>query len=781
MATSIGAASVKITGDSSGLSASIDKSKELLRGLDRSINLPKNLGNAAGSLFGQQFIGSARSVLTGAGLVVGAVQMRGAVDGLRANLSGALSTAMSGVRLSPGGFISLGANIAEGLGKAVSAGAQAAGGLVSGISSMLAGIPYAGIPLAILGNGIGMVVSGLGTLGAAVSSVVGAAGQAFGKLADTVLGFAGAVVGTAVPALAKMGTYLVSEYAKVESVRVVFATMFRDQEAGFNLVADIRKMAASTPFTSSDLLPAGQMLAGYGIARSEILPTLKMLGEVASGVQAPVKDLAYLYGTLLAQGRAYSIDIKQFATRGIPIYEALANVMGVQKTNLHSLIEEGRVGSAQVLKAFQLMTTGGGLYTDMTIKQSQTISGLFSTVVDLAEITAAEVGERFAEGINLRGIMSGVIDWISGIPAMLSRNREDLDTFFAAVRGGVNVFGEGLKIVKEIGIALASIFGARVGTGSDFGSWANGFKLTSEQALRYAWDFVEGFAGIIDDIIQGTLSAVRQAADLLRQIVGQGYGASAGGSALMNPKSWGIALPKEFRWLLPDNGSSGGSPTLLKIYELLSRMGIVSSQTDLRKETASLRQQFEQRRKDEIARDVMTRGAMLGISSAFGLNLTGQQPAGGKGGIGDLSIDGGLPKELEDLLNEVRKVAVTKTQQFAKDADNLRRLLESPNTDGDFGLPEFRRGLARAFRDQFGAALSGGGPVSGIQGGTVEAYSAYLEYQRSRAGQDPTEEQILAVLREQKRIEEMAAKQQERTGERIASALEKLQTVAIPR
>ena len=78
------------------------------------------------------------------------------------------------------------------------------------------------------------------------------------------------------------------------------------------------------------------MLA-YSSTVDNVVDELVMLGNVASGVGAPLQDIAYLYGTLRTQGRAFTVDIRQFAGRGIPIYEELAKVLGVTKDEVPAL------------------------------------------------------------------------------------------------------------------------------------------------------------------------------------------------------------------------------------------------------------------------------------------------------------------------------------------------------------------------------------------------------------------------------------------------------------
>lgn len=65
------------------------------------------------------------------------------------------------------------------------------------------------------------------------------------------------------------------------------------------------------------------------------------------------------------------MDIRQFAGRGIPIYEELAKVLGVTKDEVSNLVTEGKVGFAEVEKAFQNMTGKAGTYYNLMQEQSK--------------------------------------------------------------------------------------------------------------------------------------------------------------------------------------------------------------------------------------------------------------------------------------------------------------------------------------------------------------------------------------------------------------------------
>ena len=105
--------------------------------------------------------------------------------------------------------------------------------------------------------------------------------------------------------------------------------------------------AAKTPFDLSGIASSAKQMLAYGSTVDNVVDELVMLGNVASGVGAPLQDIAYLYGTLRTQGRAFTVDIRQFAGRGIPIYEELAKVLGVTKDEVSCLVTEGKVGLLQ--------------------------------------------------------------------------------------------------------------------------------------------------------------------------------------------------------------------------------------------------------------------------------------------------------------------------------------------------------------------------------------------------------------------------------------------------
>lgn len=209
--------------------------------------------------------------------------------------------------------------------------------------------------------------------------------QGFGKNLEGVagqmrtVGAAGLVVGGVTLGLAKG---FVEQAGAMEQNRVAFETMLGSAERAKTLLEEMTAFAARTPFNLPDIVNAGKQLLAYGFQQKEIISTTEMLGNVASGLNIPIGDIIYLFGTLRAQGRAYTKDLNQFTARGIPILDQLAKQYGVTTSEVFKLAETGKIGFKDVETAFQSMTNEGGMFFNLMDKQSKTTMGTWSNFQD---------------------------------------------------------------------------------------------------------------------------------------------------------------------------------------------------------------------------------------------------------------------------------------------------------------------------------------------------------------------------------------------------------------
>ena len=190
-----------------------------------------------------------------------------------------------------------------------------------------------------------------------------------------------------------------------QQLEVAFTTMLRSGEKADRLMSEAVEFAARTPFDLQGVASGIRQLLAYGTAAEDAIKEVEMLGNVAAGLSVPLNDMIYLYGTLRSQGRAYTVDIRQFAGRGVPIYEELSKILGVTVAQVNEFISAGKVGFAEVEQAFKNMTSEGGMFHNLMQEQSKTITGQISNLKDNIDMMFNEMGQN-AEGF-ISDVLSG--------------------------------------------------------------------------------------------------------------------------------------------------------------------------------------------------------------------------------------------------------------------------------------------------------------------------------------------------------------------------------------
>lgn len=211
--------------------------------------------------------------------------------------------------------------------------------------------------------------------------------------------------------------------AAMEQTEIAFSTMLKNANTAKKLIQELRHFADITPFVDEDIISSGKMLVAFGKNAKEIVPTLKLLGNVASGVGMRMSDLAELYGKNLMQPNLQSRDIWQMTNRGIPIIQALAKVMGVAKESIMDLVKDGKVGIEEMEKAFVVMGSAGGQFDGLMEKQSKAFKGRLSTMksylsqfVEYIGKAILPLGKYFIElGTKFADVLRKIVQTKAGI------------------------------------------------------------------------------------------------------------------------------------------------------------------------------------------------------------------------------------------------------------------------------------------------------------------------------------------------------------------------------
>jgi tape measure domain-containing protein len=191
-------------------------------------------------------------------------------------------------------------------------------------------------------------------------------------------------------------TSFITEAARVESAETSFKRLVGGMEAAKQTITELRVLGAETPFEFRDLADASTTLLGFEAAtRQTLIPTLRMLGDMAGGSADKLGRIVLAFGQIEAGGKASMQDINQLVNAGIPILGEMARQWGVTVMQARKMVSQGKATSTEVRKAFRTMTSEGGKFFRGMADASQTFEGRMSTLRDEINMAKQTIGLQF--------------------------------------------------------------------------------------------------------------------------------------------------------------------------------------------------------------------------------------------------------------------------------------------------------------------------------------------------------------------------------------------------
>ena len=238
-------------------------------------------------------------------------------------------------------------------------------------------------------------------------------GQAIDGLLDKLKNTA-AMIGVGF-GIKEFGTKVMQVRGQFQQLEMAFKTMLQSGTKANDLMNQLVRTAATTPFDLQGVANGAKQLLAYGTAAEDVNTTLVRLGDIAAGLSIPLNDLVWLYGTTMTQGRMFTQDLRQFQGRGIPIAEEIAKIKGVAVDAVGELVTAGKVTSDVVKQAIENMTAEGSKFGGLMEAQSKTITGQISNIEDSIDMMFNSIGQKSEGVINeaLSGVSYLVENWES--------------------------------------------------------------------------------------------------------------------------------------------------------------------------------------------------------------------------------------------------------------------------------------------------------------------------------------------------------------------------------
>lgn len=356
------------------------------------------------------------------------------------------------------------------------------------------------------GRGLGAqgrdIGRGLGDqLNDGVKSGVGMLGGTLRGGTKLLAGFAAggvAALGLVAGAAVVMGTSVASAN---EQATISFTTMLRkagDTEAEARgrakaFIGDLQRLAATTPFEFADLQAYSSKLVSAGVEVDKIIPMMRNLGDVTSGVGTGAEGInraTVALQQMIAAGRIQAEDLNQLRDAGIPVYDLLAGATGKSKKEVAELAQTGKLGKKELDQLLDTLSSDApkGLekFSGLMGKQSTSLKGMWSNLTDTVSQGLGRVGSKAMP--QLKRTLSGLSNVLGDVFDYLDDHGDDLERIFRAGGDAVKSFG---GIIRPV----LSAFTGGVTDGQD------GLKALADWLDTHQEDITGFFVGMVDGAI----------------------------------------------------------------------------------------------------------------------------------------------------------------------------------------------------------------------------------------------------------------------------------------
>ena len=188
--------------------------------------------------------------------------------------------------------------------------------------------------------------------------------------------------------------------ATMEQYETSFEVMTGSAEKAADTVAQLQKIAAETPFEMPQLADTTQLLMNYGFTADEALDRMQMLGDISQGSADKMSRIATAYGQMSSAGKVQLEDIKQMIEAGFNPLQEISETTGESMESLYDRISKGTISVDEITASMQRSTSEGGKYFQSMDKQSQTLSGRFSTLKDTVNMALGDALKPFTDWLR---------------------------------------------------------------------------------------------------------------------------------------------------------------------------------------------------------------------------------------------------------------------------------------------------------------------------------------------------------------------------------------------
>lgn len=328
--------------------------------------------------------------------------------------------------------------------------------------------------------------------------------SALGNAAVTAAKTATAAIAGISTALLGLATAGVNYNAEIETYQTSFEVMTGSAEKAQEVIEELKKVGAETPFELPDLADATQLLMNYGFTADEAMDRMMMLGDISQGSADKMQRIAMAYGQMSSAGKVSLEDVKQMIEAGFNPLQEISESTGESMDSLYDRISKGTLSVDEITASMQRATSEGGKYFQSMEKQSQTFEGQMSTLKDNAQQLLGDIMKPISEEMT-KNILPAANEALATLSQAF--NEGGFEQMFQA--GGVIL----QNLIQGMAEKLPDIM---MMAGTILGSLIQGFAMALPTLVESAFTIIETF---LNAMIQNGPAIVEGGVNIILQVL----------------------------------------------------------------------------------------------------------------------------------------------------------------------------------------------------------------------------------------------------------------------
>lgn len=204
-----------------------------------------------------------------------------------------------------------------------------------------------------------------------------------GKLRTAIMSLPGAEFFTNPIVALTAGIGVVSKLGMdADRTAVSFEVMLGSQQKAADMLNQMNRYAADSPYSRLGVQEAAQTMLGFGVEQQKVIPSLKMLGDIAMGNSERFKGLALVFSQVAAAGKLQGQDLLQLISNGYNPLNDISRLTGKSMSELKDEMSKGNISFDLMVQAMQAATSQGGKFYGMVDRIAQTPFGRFGQLGD---------------------------------------------------------------------------------------------------------------------------------------------------------------------------------------------------------------------------------------------------------------------------------------------------------------------------------------------------------------------------------------------------------------